>query len=77
MLTGTTALRFTATGEPLAARRIRILPTNQHARWPNDPYEVVTIQRSQELFKLLSLIIVQSGHESSMYLAETDQEEDK
>jgi hypothetical protein len=26
-----TALRFTAAGAPLAARRIRILPMNQHA----------------------------------------------
>jgi hypothetical protein len=26
-----TALRFTATDAPLAARRIRILPMNQHA----------------------------------------------
>jgi hypothetical protein len=28
--TGSTALRFTAAGAPLAARRIRILPMNQH-----------------------------------------------
>jgi hypothetical protein len=31
VLTGTTALRLTATDAPLAARRIRILPMNQHA----------------------------------------------
>jgi hypothetical protein len=31
LLTGSTALRFMATGAPLAARRIRILPMNQHA----------------------------------------------
>jgi hypothetical protein len=30
-LTGSMALRFTATGAPRAARRIRILPMNQHA----------------------------------------------
>jgi hypothetical protein len=29
-----TALRYTGTGAPPAARRIRILPMNQHARWP-------------------------------------------
>jgi hypothetical protein len=27
-------LRFTATGVPLAARRIQILPMNQYAWWP-------------------------------------------
>jgi hypothetical protein len=32
--TGSTALHFTAAGAPLAARRIRILPMNQHAWWP-------------------------------------------
>jgi hypothetical protein len=31
LLTGSTALCFTATGVSLAARRIRILPMNQHA----------------------------------------------
>jgi hypothetical protein len=31
LLTGSTALRFTATDEPLAARRIQILPMNQYA----------------------------------------------
>jgi hypothetical protein len=31
LLTGPTALRFMATGGPLAERRIRILPMNQHA----------------------------------------------
>jgi hypothetical protein len=31
LLTGSTALRFTATGGPPAARRIRILPMNQDA----------------------------------------------
>jgi hypothetical protein len=34
LLAGSTALRFTATGAPLAARRIRILPTNQHGWRP-------------------------------------------
>jgi hypothetical protein len=29
-----TALRFMAIGAPAAARRIRILPTNQYAGWP-------------------------------------------
>jgi hypothetical protein len=32
--TGSTALLFTAAGASLAARRIRILPMNQHARRP-------------------------------------------
>jgi hypothetical protein len=31
LLIDSTALRFTATGAPLAARGIRILPMNQHA----------------------------------------------
>jgi hypothetical protein len=31
LLTGSTALRFTAAGAPLAERRIQILPMNQHA----------------------------------------------
>jgi hypothetical protein len=34
LLTVSTALRFTATGAPLAARHIRILPMNQYALWP-------------------------------------------
>jgi hypothetical protein len=29
-----TALRFTATGAPPAARQIRIFPMNQYACWP-------------------------------------------
>jgi hypothetical protein len=38
--TGSTALRFKATGAPTAARRIQILPVNQHA------YRLITLGRS-------------------------------
>jgi hypothetical protein len=34
LLTGTTAQRFTATGAPIAAKRLRILLMNRHAGWP-------------------------------------------
>jgi hypothetical protein len=46
-----TALRFTATGASQEAKCIQILPMNQH----NVRNEVVTIHRSQEVLKMLSL----------------------
>jgi hypothetical protein len=48
LLTGSTALRFTATGTPLADETAWLTTDNVRS-------EIATIQRSQEVLKVLSL----------------------
>jgi hypothetical protein len=56
LLTGSTALRFTATGVPLGARRIQILADESAClKTDNVRNELVTIHRSQEMLKMMSL----------------------
>jgi hypothetical protein len=49
-----TALRFTVTDAPLAARRIQILPMNQSCLWPVKYGMKYTVHKSQKVLKMLS-----------------------
>jgi hypothetical protein len=57
-----TFLHFTATGAPPALRRIRILLINLCVLADNLWNEVITIIRSQDVFKILSLSIADRSH---------------
>jgi hypothetical protein len=51
LLTSSTALRCTETGAPLSARRIRILPTNEHACEHENSVEILPVDgRKAETF---------------------------